>query len=109
MGLSGFIPGMTTPPVRPGMDDVVVKQRLGAAMGGFPVNVLHNLSTSRSGSGGSPPRAVPVLRTSLPRAWSSTMTSNSSVTARWTASSPSRTRCTTWPSSTNPRSMNPAV
>ena len=43
IGISGFIPGMTTPHLHPGMDDVVVKQGLGAAMGLFPVNVLHNL------------------------------------------------------------------
>jgi len=43
IGILGFIPGVTTPHVHPGMDDVVVKQGLGALMGLFPVNVLHNL------------------------------------------------------------------
>lgn len=43
VGLSGFIPGLTTTHSHPGMNDVAVKTGLGAAMGLFPVNVLHNL------------------------------------------------------------------
>ena len=43
IGLSAFIPGLTTPHQHPGMDDVSVRQGLGAALGLFPVNVLHNL------------------------------------------------------------------
>ncbi len=43
VGLSAFIPGITTPHAHPGANDVVVEAGLGAAMGLFPVNVLHNL------------------------------------------------------------------
>lgn len=43
IGILGFVPGMTTPHAHPGMDDVAVKQGLGALLGLFPVNVLHNL------------------------------------------------------------------
>ncbi len=43
VGVSAFIPGMTTPHAHPGANDVVVDAGLGAAMGLFPVNVLHNL------------------------------------------------------------------
>ena len=43
IGLAGFIPGLTTFHEHPGQDDVLVKQGLGAALGLFPVNVLHNL------------------------------------------------------------------
>ncbi len=43
VGLSGFIPGLTTPHTHPGADDVMVDAGLGAALGLFPVNILHNL------------------------------------------------------------------
>jgi hypothetical protein len=43
VGLSAFIPGVTTPHAHPGAADVMVGAGLGAAMGLFPVNVLHNL------------------------------------------------------------------
>lgn len=43
VGLSGFIPGLTTPHTHPGTNDVMVDAGLGAALGLFPVNVLHNL------------------------------------------------------------------
>ena len=43
VGVSGFVPGVTTPHDHPGADDVLVDAGLGAAMGLFPVNVLHNL------------------------------------------------------------------
>jgi hypothetical protein len=43
VGVSGFIPGVTTPHDHPGADDVLVDAGLGAAMGLFPVNLLHNL------------------------------------------------------------------
>lgn len=40
IGLSGFIPGVTTPHTHP---DVTMDAGLGLAMGLFPVNLLHNL------------------------------------------------------------------
>lgn len=43
VGVSGFIPGVATPHTHPGADDVSVDAGLGAVMGLFPVNVLHNL------------------------------------------------------------------
>ncbi len=43
VGLSAFVPGITTPHAHPGANDVMVEAGLGAAMGLFPVNVLHNL------------------------------------------------------------------
>lgn len=43
VGASGFIPGVTVPHQHPGANDVVVDAGLGAAMGLFPVNLLHNL------------------------------------------------------------------
>lgn len=43
VGLSGFIPGLTTPHTHPGANDVMVDAGLGAALGLFPVNILHNL------------------------------------------------------------------
>ena len=43
VGVSGFIPGVTTSHEHPGADDVMVDAGLGAVMGLFPVNVLHNL------------------------------------------------------------------
>ncbi len=43
VGVAGFIPGVTTPHSHPGANDVVVDAGLGAALGLFPVNVLHNL------------------------------------------------------------------
>ena len=43
VGISGFIPGITTPHDHPGANDVMVDAGLGALMGLFPVNLLHNL------------------------------------------------------------------
>lgn len=43
VGLSAFIPGLTTPHAHPGANDVTVDVGLGAALGLFPVNILHNL------------------------------------------------------------------
>ena len=43
IGASGLIPGLTTPHTHPGAGDVVVDAGLGAALGLFPVNILHNL------------------------------------------------------------------
>ena len=43
VGASAFIPGVTTPHDHPGALDVLVDAGLGAAMGLFPVNLLHNL------------------------------------------------------------------
>jgi len=43
IGLSGFIPGLTTAHSHPGAADVTVDAGLGAALGLFPVNVVHNL------------------------------------------------------------------
>lgn len=43
VGLSGFVPGVTTAHSHPGAADVTIDAGLGAAMGLFPVNVLHNL------------------------------------------------------------------
>jgi hypothetical protein len=40
IGISGFIPGVTTPHTHP---DVTMEAGLGLAMGLFPVNLLHNL------------------------------------------------------------------
>lgn len=43
IGLSGFIPGATTPHSHTGANDVVIDAGLDAALSLFPVNVLHNL------------------------------------------------------------------
>ena len=43
IGASGFIPGLTTAHSHPGANDVAVDAGLGAALGLFPVNILHNL------------------------------------------------------------------
>ena len=43
VGISGFIPSLTTPHDHPGANDVMVNAGLGALMGLFAVNVLHNL------------------------------------------------------------------
>lgn len=43
VGLSGFIPGATTAHSHPGAADVTMDVGLGAALGLFPVNLLHNL------------------------------------------------------------------
>ena len=40
LGLSGFIPGVTSPHTHP---DVTMEAGLGLALGLFPVNLLHNL------------------------------------------------------------------
>jgi hypothetical protein len=42
IGVSGFIPGLTTPP-HPMHPDLIVDTGYGQALGLFPVNVLHNI------------------------------------------------------------------
>lgn len=42
IGLSGFVPGLTSPP-HPGHPTLVIDSFYGQALGLFPVNVLHNL------------------------------------------------------------------
>ncbi len=42
IGISGFIPGLTTPP-HPGHPDLAVDMYYGQALGLFPVNILHNI------------------------------------------------------------------
>lgn len=42
IGISGFIPGLTSPP-HAGHPDLVVDQNYGQALGLFPVNLLHNI------------------------------------------------------------------
>jgi hypothetical protein len=42
IGISGFIPGLSTPP-HPGHPELVVDTGYGQALGLFPVNVLHNI------------------------------------------------------------------
>ncbi len=42
IGISGFIPGLTTAP-HPGHPPLAVEQNYGQALGLFPVNILHNI------------------------------------------------------------------
>jgi hypothetical protein len=42
IGISGFIPGLSTPP-HAGHPPLAVEQNYGQALGLFPVNILHNI------------------------------------------------------------------